>query len=451
MKKNVTRSLAIAVTLVFMIVMATACGSTGTRAGATSTAVTTATVEPAKPVDLVYWQMASDDAVGSDMEAVAARFKEEFSNVTAKIELVAAADLANKVQTAIMAKEQPDILRDFIGRMGTYMNNGLLAPMDIFTDDYKAKFFESALKQGIKDNKVYIFPESSDIYGAVINKTLFKEAGAENLLPQNEDRTWTREEFEKAMAAVSKNGVYGLGLWSKNEQSDINTRILIEGGMKASLYNEDFTKALYDSQRNIDGLKWIISLMDNKLVYPGAHSMVDDDVWALFAQKKVAVLFTTFWAKSWIEDQIKKGDVKAPFEIMLVQYPNATDDTPKTASPMTGYGIFNKGDNDKIKFAQEFLKFQIEQPEREKHQKIQGMFPALKEKADMYKGDAELSWAASHMAKFVYDPGYASKGFSEVRMAQFPEIQAAYAKVKTPEQAMKDFTAKANDILSKQK
>lgn len=409
------------------------------------------TVKPEEPVDLVYWQMATDDEILKDMEAVATRFKESFPTVTVKVETVPAADIANKVQTAIVANNQPDILRDFIGRMGTYMNNSLLAQMDIFTDDYKAKFFESALMQGVKDGKVYIFPESSDYYGAIINKTLFKEAGAENLLPQNEDRTWTREEFEKAMAAVSKNGVYGTGLWSKNEQSDINTKIIIEGGMKASLYNNDFSKTMYDSQRTIDGLKWVISLMDKKLVYPGAQSMVDDDVWTLFAQKKVAVLFTTFWAKSWIEDQIKKGDVKAPFEIMFAQYPNASDDTPKTASPMTGYGIFGKGDNNKIKFAEEFLKFQIEQPEREKHQKIQGMFPALKAKADIYKDDPELTWAATHMAKFVYDPGYASKGFQDVRMVLFPEIQAAYAKAKAPEQALKDFTAKANEILSKQK
>lgn len=404
----------------------------------------------AETVELTMWVQSR----GADLEAAYSKIVDAFlaenANVKINIEYISSNDLQAKVQAAVLAKNTPDILGDFIGRAGSYMNADLFVPLDdVFTADYKAKFYEGILNQGTKDGVVYMFPERVDYYVLNVNKTLFDEAGATDLLPLDGDRTWTRAEFETAMEAVSKNGVYGIGLWAASEQSDINTKILIEGGMGTNMYSDDFQTVVYDAPEAVQGLEWLCSLIEKGYASPNSANVVDDEVWMLYAQKTVAILPTTTEPLSWIKTQIADGVASEPFEIVCVQFPTADGKTAKTAAPMTGYGIFKNEENAaKIDAAKKFLKFLTESETARDIIQIYGGFPAYIENSDIYDGNPELSWVAGTMGNYVYDAGYASKGFADVRMVLYPEVQAAYAGLKTPEEAMADFTEAANSVLA---
>lgn len=398
-------------------------------------------------VEITYWQQARADGSLVDFENIAKRFMDENPNIKVTIEEKPVSEIGAITDTSVMAGEQPDIIRDTMMRMGKYAQKGLLAPLDDMYPDFKEKFVGGCVDLATVNGNIYGVPSTYGAYAVLINVDLFKQAGAENLLPKDPDRTWTREEFEAALKAVSKNGVYGTGLYAASEQSDLDTKTMIEGGNDFFLFSDDGLSVRYDEQRGIDGVAWLKKLVDNKLAFPGPETMIDDDCWALFAEQKIAVLPANTFCLGWIKEGVAKGEFKA-FETMTAQYPNVDGSTSKAPVNAIVFSVFDKGDPAKIEASKKFVQFLVEQEEETKTVKAQGEFSAQLAQANLFADDPQLNWVAQELSKYAYNPGVAVKGFADVRFALFPELQAVYTDTKTPEQAMKDFAEKANQILA---
>jgi multiple sugar transport system substrate-binding protein len=223
---------------------------------------------------------------------------------------------------------------------------------------------------------------------------------------------------------------------------------MIEGGTGFMLFTDDFSKTRYDEPRGIEWVAWLKSLVDNGLAVKGAESMVDDDAWELLAQQKIGVLPANLWCNSWIKERVAAGELKG-FEIRFVQYPHIEGAKPKAPINSVCFSVFDKGDELKAKYAKEWIKFLVDSETEATCNILQNAFSAQISRSDMYANDPENNWVATVLAKYGYDPGFSVPTYQDTRMLMFPELQAVFAGMKTPERAMRDFTARANALITK--
>ena len=450
------KGVAIVACMLMLILVLAACNNgSPAEPPAEQPAAPSGTQEPAEPpaatedpVEITYWQQVRNAGESlPDFEALAVEFNKEHPNVTVKVDEVPSADIATTVETAIMGGTQPDVLRDTMMRIGKYANNDLLADVSDMYPDLKSEFVGAAVDVGTINGVVCGIPGDLAGYGSIINMDLVRAAGAEDLVPSDPERTWTREEYEALLKAVTKDGVTGTAYWAGNEQSDVDTKTLIEGGTGFSLFTDDFSKIRYDEPRAIEGVTWLKSIIDQGLAVKGAETLVDDDGWELFAQQKIAVLSTNVWAVAWIRDRAESGEIE-PFEMRIVQYPNIEGETPKTPANVTVYSVFDKGDPDKVAWGKEWIKFVSESEAEKRCNLAQGTYSARLDRADMYSDDPEFGWVSSVLLNYGYNPGYAAPTYQDTRYILFPEMQAVFSEQKTPEQAMLDFTEQANKLIA---
>ena len=82
---------------------------------------------------------------------------------------------------------------------------------------------------------------------------------------------------------------------------------------------------------------------------------------------------------------------------------------------------------------------------------MQNAISARLDRSDLYKDVVEMNWVSTVLSKYGYDPGYSAVTYKDTRMLLFPALQAVFSNQMTPEQAMKDFTQKANDLIAQEK
>jgi len=116
------------------------------------------------------------------------------------------------VDSAVAAGSPPDIYYDDIFRVRKYAQAGLMETIDAaLTPEDKAAYDPNILAlMTNQDAELYAVPCGVGYVAYTINKTLFENAGLEDLLPEEPDRNWTTDEFMEACRAINDpdNDVY---------------------------------------------------------------------------------------------------------------------------------------------------------------------------------------------------------------------------------------------------
>ncbi|WJH32799.1 extracellular solute-binding protein [Paenibacillus sp. CC-CFT747] len=383
-------------------------------------------------------------------------WNKEYPNVKVNVEIVPFEGINEKVTTAIASKTTPDILLDYPGRTLAYGQMGALASLDDVippADLEKIKKNPDVMKMVSVKGNIVTMPYSTTLVALILNKSLWKEAGAENLLPKDEFRTWTPEEFKAALKAVANKdkGVYGLTAFALNEQGDqlyYNTMT----AFGAKLYNDDYTKyTAADSPEGEQALAFFQSLLDEGLITPHPETISSVNALDYYKQKKNGMVVGAAAHAEIVKSGLKDGSVVGPHEYMFVNYPSPKKG--QSALKMeTGFGVvFKKNDAQKEKWAKRFLYWmQVENPLYSNALKTFNPFgkaPAWTE------GDPELQFLAKLSTKAkdwpIVDPGFGIKGYPEMRAAMFPEMQKMFIKNATPKQTIDNISKKFNDVIKK--
>lgn len=407
-------------------------------------------------VTLKYWAYSRWEGVtgkeengefGDWQRSVAKAYTDKNPNVKIEFEHLPWNGGPEKVEVAIASKTQPDVLEDGTLRGFGYAGQGVLLNFDdSLTAEELADIPESEWKQVEYKGKHIAMPWANMPGHMLINKTLFEKAGALNLLPQNPEKSWTFDEFEKAVAAVSKNGSYGMALFAGNEQGDAQAMNYMRG-FGASILSPDGMKATLNSPEGIKATSWLLSMMDKGYAMPGAESIKNPDVLDYFYQGKVAIIAGAGGANyNLAKAAMDKGDVQ-PFDITWAQTP--TDGTHAggfNANPVCVMA-FKSGDTNREKTAIDFTKF-VTSGENAKAVKYGSLMPTRKSAGNLYEGNELLTWQATIMKNAV-DPGFASPAYTQIRAVLYPELQALYTKSKTADKVVADFDAKAQSEIDK--
>jgi len=377
-------------------------------------------------------------------------------NISIKVELLPFDGINEKITTAIASKATPDLLFDYPGRTLAYAQMGALASLDDVippADLEKIKKNPDIMKMVSVNGEIVTMPYSSAITALILNKSLWKEKNAEHLLPQDEFRTWTPEQFKEALRAVADpaNGVYGLTLFALNEQGDqIYNNVITAFGSR--LFSDDYSKyTAADTPEAEQALSFFKSLVDEGLVNPHPETISAVNALDYWKQRKTGIIVGGTGHIGIIESGLKDGTVLGPNEYMFVNFPSPIQG--QSALKMeTGAGVvFKSNDPVKEQWAKKFLYWA--QTESSTYPTAVKVFNSFGATPEWTQSDPELEFLAKLTTKAsdwrVVDPGYGIKGFPEMRAVMFPEIQKLFINGATPKETIDSISTQFNEIIKK--
>ncbi|MEK3724470.1 ABC transporter substrate-binding protein [Paenibacillus sp. FSL H8-0034] len=458
MTNGVKKWLTASVALVTAFSLTACAASTGTTTGASSPTAD----KKEKAVTVKFWSYPKWNGITGketngtlgDWEADAAkRFMQAHPNVKIETEFLNAKGGPEKVAIAIQSNSMPDVLGDSDIRLFEYAQKGLMVPIgDHLDKDYIADYYENVWAQTtIGDGKYYYLPWSISPQILMVNRTLFKQAGIEDLLPKNEDRTWTIDEYDTAIRTLTSKlkNVYGVGMFGDTTSGDA---FLLNWlwGFGARTFDPTYNKITLNSDKGIAGMKFLKQLVDDKITNPGAAGIKQADALTLFNQQKVATIQGATIQYARAVNAMAQGEINK-FDMYVTTPPYAKGETPTSFMTTYGYGVFKNEDADKQKWAIEFAKF-LGSKENAAAVKASESLSSRKSQADLFKDSTdENTKFSSKVSKYAVDGGLAAPGFNKQRAIFSKKLQAMFSNVLTPEQALKEFEAEGNKAVAEER
>lgn len=424
-----------------------ACGSgsdtsstTETTAPAEETAETPAAEEAEAPAEETADAAAADLAaditlwtypIGKFQDAATvdgfiASFNEKYPNVGVTVEYLDYTSGDDQVTAAIEAGTTPDIIMEGPERLvSNWGAKGKMLDLADLWDD-EALTDISATSEAVvnacksPEGVFYEYPLCMTTHCMAINYELFEEADALQYI--NDDRTWTTENFEKALQALKDNGVDTTAVvYCGGQGGDQGTRALA-----MNLYNADFTNAAHtewtmNSDAGVKGLQQLVDWNASGLISSDAGAVASDEL-QLFANGTIAM--TMCWNAS-NEAQYASSVAFTPY---AVAFPSETG-TPELCGGIWGFGIFDNGDDAKAQAAKAFIEFicddEVQGP---LSVSSTGFFPVRSSYGNVYAGtedEARMEVFASFQ-QWLGDYYNVTGGWAEQRTAWWNMLQQIF-------------------------
>lgn len=433
----------------------------GACAAPTTPTQTGATGETEEQVSLVYWsdprfrlvQGLEDETqeIGDYERILAERFMEMHPNVTIEVEALQWDELSTKVAASIAAGAPPDILKDYLGRTSAYAHQGLLEPLQGYLpqdelDDYLPSLMDQYTINGDLHG-LPLFFWVSHMYG---NRAIFEQQGATDLLPA--DGSWTFEEFEAALQAVAiDDQVWPLATQVASEQGDY-TVLGFFWGMGATIYADgDFSQVVLNSPEGVAALTKLVEWYENGIIIPGVTTIATSDMTNMLYHGQAAIAGGGLSNVAAAQIALNEDRITTEWDPFIALYPAAEGiESGGLAAGPTGVVVFQQEDEVKRKWAIEFARFLANAENQMEYAVNSNQFPSRASVGNPFEGNPQFEQVGEWIQTYgVEDMGLSSPHYAEVRVLLPPQLQAALLAQKTPEQALADFEAAANAILSR--
>jgi multiple sugar transport system substrate-binding protein len=187
---------------------------------------------------------------------------------------------------AVASGAGPDITAMHVDQIATNAARGVIVPLDNMTEVLKLEegdFNEQVWKAGVYDDKRYALPLDIHPLGFFYNKAMLKQAGMEEP-PQD------RESWEAALKALKGAGV-DKPFWVSATWPAHLCFITLLNQFGGSLYDEEGTKATFNSDAGVEALTWWKSHIPE---YSPPNVTQDADYTA-FKQGKNALHWNGIW------------------------------------------------------------------------------------------------------------------------------------------------------------
>ena len=298
------------------------------------------------------------------------------TGIKVNLEWLAYADGDDKVNTAISAKNAPDLIMEGPERLvANWGANGYMVDLSDMIDDTDRNEINAAALAACTspDGKIYQYPMFITAHCMAVNLNAFKAAGADQYLDLT-THTWTTENFIKAVEAlyaVKKDTV--AAVYCKGQGGDQGTRALINNLYGGTFTNAEHTQYTWDDPNNIKALE----LLKNMPGIAFDASLEGGDELKLMYQEILDMAFCWNIAQQ-LDPAAAGGEPGKTIngqEIVCMNFPSP-DGTPVLQGGIWGLGIFNNGDQAKIDAAKEFVKYMCDSEHTGEAAKISNFFSA---------------------------------------------------------------------------
>jgi multiple sugar transport system substrate-binding protein len=240
-------------------------------------------------VDLQFWDMIWGGPEYIDAgKALVAQFNQENQDINVTYRSIPWTNWYQTFVTAIGSGTAPDLSTGAGYQAVQLYDQGAILPIDDVINAWKANgklddFFPNTIDILKYDNHYVALPWAIDIRVWYYRKDLFEKA---NLKPPT---NW--EEFKAAAKALTdpKNDQYGMVAAGDTLGEHLLLTMMLNNG--GGLFTKD-RKLDLASDRNLEALKFIGDLVQNRYVYPASAGYSSDDAVSAFSQGKGALFLS---------------------------------------------------------------------------------------------------------------------------------------------------------------
>ena len=399
-------------------------------------------------VELNLWSFnVGGFAEASNWEPIIAAFNEQNPNIKITVTPINYQDGDQKLTSAITAGTGPDIIFEGPERIvGNYAREGLMVDLSDLWETGGSDIAEGISSVSQLDGTYYMYPLSVAAHCMAINYDVFEAAGALQYIDE-ETRTWTTDNFVKAMEAVRDAAAAGTVnvatpgiIYCGAQGGDQGTRALVNNLYSDYYVNEDGTSYLANSENNVKALKLLQDMVNTGSMSANASFAAADELQA-FANQTCAVSFC------WNYSNYTQYAEQTQFTPFAMAFPSDDGKPELEMAGPYGFGVFNNKDEAKIEAAKKFVQFVCDdQTTGIEAVKTTGFFPVHADWGDVYAGDADAETRAPFALMSDYLGRYynLTGGWTEQRGYWWPmlaEIMTTGADVQT---AADNFVQQAN-------
>lgn len=387
-------------------------------------------------VDITLWTYPVGNWVDSaTVDGLIASFNEAYPDIHVTVEYLDYTNGDDQVNTAIEGGQAPDIILEGPERLVTNWGaRGLMVDLgDLWTDEAKEAIYDSveAACQS-NDGVFYEYPLCMTAHTMAINRDMFEAADALQYLDE-ETRTWTTENFVKAVQAVYDSGQENVGaVYCSGQGGDQGTRALVNNLYGGTFTNPEHTEYTLNSEENIKALELLASMDGINF----DASIAGGDEINLFCNGTLAMAFC------WNVGQEANNAENIQFDVLPMAFPSENGE-PKLCGGIWGFGIFNNGDDARIAASKTFIDFMAnDETQVAESVKASTYWPVKDLGTNIYEGN-DLMTEYATFVPYMGDYYQVVPGWAEARTAWWNMLQqiGSGTDVKT---AVEEFSATAN-------
>ncbi|MCM1160463.1 MAG: extracellular solute-binding protein [Roseburia sp.] len=369
-------------------------------------------------------------------EAFAAQYKE--ANVTIRVESFLYVDEMAAITDSFDTEDATDILYEGYFNMASYLHTGRVVPLDdIISDELRSDIDAASWAMSMANGKTYMMPFSNMQNILIYNKELFQSCGLEKYIADTVTiQNWSTEEWTDildTLAAKLPEQTYPMMMYGKNNQGD--THILS--------YIRAFGSTIFDEEGHFDlendaavkALTWLQNGVDKGWYPPHPENLEISDCNELFSNGQLAIHIFNNASFGLYSSMENYGYVNFPGNI--------------ATSFVTGFEVFDNGDERKVQTAKDFIQFIYENDEW--LDLSAGNIPVSGKVSAKYQNQIimldEFTKNAVNVVDFMNNsPNWQGEDTS-VRSVFWPNIHELLAKTITPQECAKRLDEACNAAL----
>jgi len=408
----------------------------------------------AKEVTISYsdWQLAQDIWGRSLREAIA-EFERLNPGIKVESEPVALAQRDVKFTTAIRAGAGPDVFALDANPVKQYIKEGWVKDLTPFIEKEGGKqwlsdFYPFCLMPVTEDGKVYGIPKNVVAMVIVYNSQLFREAGIKST-PKN----WKefRDVCKKLTKATKPGGPvdqWGVAFVLAKACFDLRFSVVLRG-FGGDFLTPDWKHSALNTPEAKEAFNYVVDLiLKDKVMPPGVTQVDCNEARRLLAFKKTTMKIGTMWSITEVSGF--NPDLHGWEVLEMFPVPQKEGVKSKIRSTLYQKSIFMNPNTKHPEAAWKLMKFLTDKKQMEKWFVDNNMLSCRKSVNDTY-GPILQSKYASVVKKEIENAAFLPL------IPQWPEcletfrqnLQAAIAKQKTADQALKDAHNQIEAILAR--
>ncbi len=310
-------------------------------------------------------------ATASSVSPILTSFRIAHPEISVSVEYVSYAGAEDPhsgdtmIENAIENGGLPDVVFEGPERLvANWGARGLMAPLNDLWEDETAKEVDSRVAEACHDSEgnYYVVPLCMTTHCMAVNRNVFEQANALQYL-DIETRTWTADGFQKAVAAIKAyyDGLEAQGethrdvaaVYCEGKGGDQGTRALVNNLCGGRFTDAAHTKYTVNSEENIEALT-LLKGMEGIRFDPALDGTKEHEA---FCAGELAMSFC--WNVA-VENSQLKNHPDIDFDILPMAFPSQNGTDPKLQGGIWGFGVFDNGDEARLKAAKTFIRFLTE-------------------------------------------------------------------------------------------
>ena len=365
------------------------------------------------------------------VKKLADNFEEQYKEANVKVDVIEFEkdEEDNQIIGCFDTNEAADVLYEEYFNMSTYVHTGKVVPLDdIITEDIRNDIDDNYWDVSKLNGKTYMMPYLGMQNTLCYNKDLFKEVGLEKYVTDEDVvQNWSLEDWDIILSTLQKKlpeNVYPMLMYAKNEMGDTHVITLLRS--RGSTFFDENGRVKITTPEGIAAVKWLMDCNEKGYFPANATNIEINDCYDLFMNGQLAIYINN----SVLNDTLEKSGVNYG----NVNFPSV-DGKGFNTTFLTGFEVFDNGNEEKLKIAKDFIKYIYETDDLLDYSA--GAIPCSNAVATRFAKELEEEQKYIDNSKQGWNFTGNTPEWRKVRAVFYKDIKQLLAGEKTPEEIAK--------------